>query len=112
MLNYPTSGDIITVQNISEKRDCRAYRVFEHYIDQLEERIGDQETAFLCEPAKNGNGANVYTCSFCKKLCATKVNDQTHYYACASNELDLFDGHTADGSYRVQPCSMLVSEVR
>ena len=35
MLNYPKEGDVILVQNISVKSDCRAYRVFKYYIRKL-----------------------------------------------------------------------------
>ena len=35
MLNYPSSGDIIAVQGVRKKEDCRAYRVFEYYIETL-----------------------------------------------------------------------------
>ena len=35
MLNYPKDGDTILLQNISKRSDCRAYRVFKHYIRQL-----------------------------------------------------------------------------
>jgi len=101
MINYPDGCDAIPVQGIAEKRDCRAYRVFEHYISELEERIGDDETAFLCEPIEGIAAASrVFACSFCKKLCASTVNGQTLYYQCMPNELDLFDGYAADGSYR------------
>ena len=31
MLNYPKEGDEIVVSNITNRRDCRAYRVFRYY---------------------------------------------------------------------------------
>ena len=34
MLNYPSSGDIIRVKDIRQRSGCRAYRVFNHYIDK------------------------------------------------------------------------------
>ena len=67
MVNYPKSGDTIHVRNVSSKADCRAYRVFEHYISRLEERLDD--AAFLCEPVEEG-GCRAYACSFCKRACA------------------------------------------
>jgi hypothetical protein len=43
MLNYPSSGDIIRVNGIRQRRDCRAYRVFSHYIDKLISELSDSE---------------------------------------------------------------------
>lgn len=56
MLNYPKSGDTIVVNNVTEQSDCRAFRVFEHYISALEEHMGEDEPPFLCEPVEGSVG--------------------------------------------------------
>lgn len=87
MLNYPRDGEIILVQNISQKADCRAYRVFKYYIRELihkmRERHPDHTTdrdavnqIFLCEPAKGG-GCRVYACNACKRLCRSREGQRT-----------------------------------
>ena len=56
MLNYPSSGDIIRVKDIRQRSDCRAYRVFSHYIDKLISELVDggleeqeaMDRVFLC----------------------------------------------------------------
>ena len=100
MLNYPKSGDTIVVNNVTEQSDCRAFRVFEHYISALEEHMGEDEPPFLCEPVEGSVGCRVFACSFCKKLCEFKMNGEVTYVQCQPNELDLFDGHAQDGTYQ------------
>ena len=97
MLNYPKTGDKIVVQNVSCKEECRAYRVFEHYIEHLQEST--DETVFICEPVSNGVSSRVYACNFCKTKCKVIEHGETRYYQCTPKELDLFDGHRADGTY-------------
>ena len=109
MLNYPKDGDELVVQNISSKRDCRAYRVFRYYIWKLiSDRSGrhsDNTTrenakneVFLCEPQPAG-GCRVYSCSACKRLCSKRDGGRTTYEQCSTDQLDLFDGNRSDGTY-------------
>lgn len=84
MLNYPSSGDIIAVQGVRKKEDCRAYRVFEYYIETL---IADLEGEGLTRDeaedrvfyARREDESNphqplrVFACSTCKAKCAMQV---------------------------------------
>ena len=57
---------------------------------------------FLCEPSTNdtSTGCKVYACTHCKRACRRRDECGKLYYAqCSGAELDLFDGHTADGGY-------------
>jgi hypothetical protein len=116
MLNYPSEkqADIITVDNVHRRQDCRAYRVFKHYIKARASRIRrklrvEDPTAtmedsmshvFLCEPDEENGGSRVYTCTACKSLCRTRTDDGTRYVQCDPTELDLFDGHDVEtGEY-------------
>ena len=61
--------------------------------------LGTCRQVFLCEPVAGG-GCQVYACTACKKLCKRRRDGrQTFYQQCNAAELDLFDGHAADGSY-------------
>ena len=53
-LMYAKSANKILVENITDKEECRAYRVFEHYIRQLESEAQAGTTVFLCKRAGTG----------------------------------------------------------
>ena len=111
MLNYPKKGDIkadtIVVEDIRNKHDCRAYRVFRYYIRKLVkdrcDRLPDEATSaerravrngiFLCEPA-DGGGCRVFACKACKRLCraGNTSENKPRYVQCSPADLDLFDG--------------------
>ena len=116
MLNYPSDkqADIITVDNVHRRQDCRAYRVFKQYIKARAARIKRKLTVddphatmqdsmshvFLCEPDEENGGSRVYTCTACKSLCRTRTEDGTRYMQCNPKQLDLFDGHdVVTGAY-------------
>ena len=117
MMNLPAikgSTDIITVEDIHEKKHCRAYRVFKYYIKKLVkdrcERLGPDasdeekktisENIFLCEPA-DGGGSRVYACPACKRLCraGTTADKKPRYKQCDPADLDLFDGVNEDDEF-------------
>ena len=106
MLNYPSSGDIIRVNGIRQRRDCRAYRVFNHYIDKLISELMDggleeqeaMDRVFLCRAPDDVRAGNeVYACTTCKAKCEYKVNGVSKYEQCKYKDYDLFDGHSARG---------------
>ena len=106
MLNYPSSGDIIRVNDIRQRRDCRAYRVFNHYIDKLISELMDgsleeqeaMDRVFLCRAPDDVRAGNeVYACTTCKAKCEYKVNGVSKYEQCKYKDYDLFDGHSARG---------------
>ena len=117
MLNYPRPGDTIRVCNVQRKRDCRAYRVFRYYINELvcdeyatmanDENVAEivrqveaLDSVFLCKEDSQGRGCKVFTCTHCKYACRRRDNDGKLYYAqCNAAELDLFDGFKANGQY-------------
>ena len=90
MLNYPKKDDTIIVENVTCKRDCRAYRVFEYYIEKLQKDQCDKlshgateaevqeelNRIFLCE--KVSNGCRVIACTACKRLCRDGSTDNNH----------------------------------
>ena len=105
MLNHPAPGDTIAVTNVRRKRDCRAYRVFRHYIRNLssheEERLhactphaaaaeitsAAKASVFLCEPTANGDACKVYACSHCKRACRRRdANGKLFYAQCSAAE--------------------------
>ena len=123
MLNYPRDGDTIIVQDVASKHDCRAYRVFRHYIkeraknalsklrarDANATRKEAEATVFLCEPCEDG-GCSVFVCPSCKRSCHNKTAHGTEYRQCPTASLDLFDGHdpesgvyTCNGIGEAQP---------
>ena len=110
MLNYPKTGDTITVTNISSKYDCRAYRVFRYYIKELTREVyarlpagsareDAERQVFLCEPVEDQDGCRVFCCNFCKAKCRNRQGNRTTYEQCAAEDLDLFDGHDEEGNY-------------
>jgi hypothetical protein len=115
MLSYPTAGDTICVSNVNGKHSCRAYRVFKYYIKRL---VADEcarlpqdvpeddrsatawDSVFLCERHPTKPCCKVFACSHCKRACRRRDKNGKLYYAqCSGAELDLFDGHRADGEY-------------
>ena len=90
MLNHPRKGDIIiTVEDIHNKYDCRAYRVFRYYINKLvrdrcdrlpeeatsAERRTERNKIFLCESA-DGGGCRVFaSCRACKRARTVRANE-------------------------------------
>ena len=120
MLNYPTPGDTIRVTNVGSRQECRAYRVFRYYIRELvkgerrrlracsdaeatseaDRKAEAYRNVFLCKPTTDNAACKVYACSHCKRACRRRDAGGKLYYAqCSGDELDLFDGHTADGEY-------------
>ena len=121
MLNYPTPGDTIRVTNVGSRQECRAYRVFRYYIRELVKgergrlracssdadatseaarKVEAYNNVFLCEPTTDNAACKVYACSHCKRACRRRdANGKLYYAQCSGTELDLFDGHTADGEY-------------
>ena len=114
MMNHPCSTDIIIVEDIHEKKHCRAYRVFKYYIKKLVsdrcDRLGSDATPaerdklskeiFLCEPA-DGGGCRVYACTSCKRLCRKGNNSdkKPRYVQCDPATLDLYDGIDDENEY-------------
>ena len=110
MVNHPQPGDTIRVSNVTSKYDCRAYRVFRYFIKRAirkmrgrmpenADRADADKEVFLCEPHPNG-GCKVFTCSMCKCACKRRDDEGKLFYSqCSAAELDLFDGHRADGTY-------------
>ena len=86
-------GDIITVEDIHNKYDCRAYRVFRYYIHKLvkdrcdrlpeeatsAERRTERNKIFLCESADggpDGGGCRVFaSCRACKRARTVRANE-------------------------------------
>ena len=107
MLNYPSSGDIIRVKDIRQRSGCRAYRVFNHYIDKLISELVDggleeqeaMDRVFLCRRDDSAvlAGCEVYACTTCKAKCEYKENGVSKYEQCKYKDYDLFDGHSARG---------------
>lgn len=62
-LSNPKPGNTIAVKNITKRVHCRAYRVFEYYIDKLENDTG--RTAFLLCEQMTEDSAKFFTCGFC-----------------------------------------------
>ena len=109
MLNHPApkDTDIIIVDDIHDKKHCRAHRVFKYYIKKLvkdrceklrpdatdAERRSISKGIFLCVPADKG-GSRVYACTSCKRLCrdGMTAENKPRYTQCDPAELDLFDG--------------------
>jgi len=94
-LLYPDAAKTIKVRNITDKGQCRAYRVFAHYINKMQRTTGD--TFFKCEV--QGTAAMVFACNYCVRQCSSKENGQTVYDQVLPSQLDFFDGVRADGSY-------------
>jgi hypothetical protein len=98
---YPASAKKIVVEGLKERTDCRAYRVFKFYIDELEAAeqaqavnldVDDDNSVFLFEPS--GTGAQVYSCGMCEKKCKvqTPQGQPPQYVQLKASELELFDG--------------------
>jgi len=94
-LLYPDAAKTIKVRNITDKGQCRAYRVFAHYINKMQRTTGN--TVFKCEV--QGTAAMVFACNYCVRQCLSKENGQTVYDQVLPSQLDFFDGVRADGSY-------------
>ena len=80
------------VPGINNKNDCRAYRVFKHFIEKMgEATTGDSDSSdvFKCEPKTvNGvAGCTVYSCGPCRS--SSERHD-------APGSYDLFDGVGGD----------------
>ena len=99
MLNYPSSGDIIRVKDIRQRSGCRAYRVFNHYIDKLISELVDggleeqeaMDRVFLCRRDDSAvlAGCEVYACTTCKAKCEYKENGVSKYEQCKYKDYDL-----------------------
>ena len=84
---YKRGSSKINVGGLTQKEDCRAYRVFEYYIRKLEQDLNlpdDSDEVFLFKPHQGG--AQVYSCTSCSHDTAQMP------------KYDLFDGVEDDGT--------------
>ena len=92
MLNYSgTHKNLFLLSaEVPAKEDCRAYKVFKHFIDKIVLKEGCEESdVFLFDEKKNKDGAPghmVYCCGYCHN---PDRRDPEKY--------DLFDDMNADG---------------
>ena len=104
-MQYPASVKKIVVDGLKERTDCRAYRVFKFYIDELEAAelaqavnpnidAANKSEVFLFKPTETG--AQVYSCGMCEKKCKVQTarGQPPIYSQLKASELDLFDGWT------------------
>jgi hypothetical protein len=93
MLNYSGAHKnlFLLSAEVPAKEDCRAYKVFKHFIDKLVLKHGCEESdVFMFDDKKNKDGAPghmVYCCGYCHN---PERRDPAKY--------DVFDGMSADGS--------------
>ena len=84
MAMYPSDAKK-TMADVESRDQCRAFRVFEHYIRQLQKKLGLKiNEVFLCQKVTGEHGRQVFSCETCSRRTDT----------------NLFDGVRQDGSYK------------